>query len=358
VGERRVRHLPHPHERVGRAWQHEAASVVSRGTREPKLQVAVAGPILQIVASCTERKRLPIPDELRLGTLRESHRVDLFAHWWRTLKQHTSPTRAARELYGGDHWTVVCDLPRVASARGFDPRLWVASAGYGLVPEEAQLHAYAATFTSGHADSVTELGYEDPAGAAQRWWSRLTREAGPQASAPRSIKALVRSDPAAKVLVVASPRYIGAMEDDLVQAALALKDPEDLLLVSGEPGPSHPSLRRHWIPSVASLQPAVGGARTSLHARLARRIVEESGERRFVASELRKRFIELAQAAPPPQRYDRTPANDDEVRQFVVKELRANPKATHTRLLRQFRSSGRACEQSRFKLLFQQVKEF
>jgi hypothetical protein len=167
----------------------------------------------------------------------------------------------------------------------------------------------------------------------------------------------VRSEPAAKVLVVASPRYIGAMEDDLVQAASALKDPEGLLLVSGEPGPSHPSLRRHWIPSVASLQPAVGGARTSLHARLARRIVEESVERRLVASEVRRRYVELAQAAPPPKRYDRVPADDDDVRRFVVKELQGNPGATHTRLLRKFRSSGRACEQSRFKLLFQQAKE-
>jgi hypothetical protein len=315
----------------------------------------VAPSSLQIVASCTDRKRIPTPEALRLRTVRAAGRGDLLTAWWRTLQRHDSPTRPALDLYAGDHWAVIRDLPRVALAAGFDARLWVASAGYGLVPAEAQLHAYGATFIPGHPDSVVERGAGDS--LSRQWWTRLMREAGPVASAPRSVTGMVRASPGVKVLVVASPRYIGAMANDLIEAATVLKDPNDLLIVSGEPGLAPDSLRKHWVPSVASLQSAVGGARMSLHARLARRILEEAAKRGLVASEVRDRFIELARAAPPPPRYDRKAADDAEVQRFIAKELKTDPDATHTRLLRMFRSSGRACEQGRFRQLFKQIKD-
>ena len=43
---------------------------------------------------------------------------------------------------------------------------------------------------------------------------------------------------------------------------------------------------------------------------------------------------------------------DQEVRAFVRDRLADDPQATHTRLLRELRDSGRACEQQRFAGLF------
>jgi hypothetical protein len=299
-----------------------------------------------------------------MGAVRAEGPGDVFTRWWQALSRHDSPTRAARELYAGDLWTVSMDLVRAAQASGFDARLWVASAGYGLVPAEAQLRAYAATFTPGHADPVVEPGAEGARraprawwDAARAWWARLSREAGPSPNAPRSVADLVRSSPGAKVFVVASPRYLGAMEDDLREASHALADLDDLLLVSSEPGPSDAALREHFIPSVAALQPVVGGARMALHARVGRRILEEAAERGLKVSAVRERLAELTRSAPPLERYDRTPLVDDAVRSYIRHELDAAPGVTHTRLLRKLRSSGRACEQGRFRtLFFQEVK--
>jgi hypothetical protein len=157
-------------------------------------------------------------------------------------------------------------------------------------------------------------------------------------------------------LVVAAPRYIAAMEADLVEALGHLASEESLVIVSGVPGPTTEVLRKNWVPSVAALKSVLGGSLLSLNARLARRIVDEARDRGIASTAIRERFQLLAQQAPPPPRYDRTAVEDDEVRRFVLDQVGKNPRATHTRLLREFRTAGRACEQGRFRRIFQETQ--
>jgi hypothetical protein len=316
----------------------------------------VASAALHVIASCTDRKRLPVPDSLRLGGLHASAGSDRFAAWWRALKRDRSATLPAAELYAGDHWTVIRQLPELGASVGLVVRLWVASAGYGLVPVEAPLRSYAATFTPGHADSVAVAGSTARAETSE-WWERLGREAGPDADAPRTIAALARAHSEATFLVVAAPRYVAAMEADLAEARQQLRSHENLVIVSGMPGPTSEALGRNWVPSVASLQAALGGARTSLHARVARRIIAEAGDRAITATTARERFRDLALQAPPLPRYERTTVEDDEVRRFVLDQLRKDSRTTHSRSLREFRSTGHACEQSRFRRIFQKAQQ-
>jgi hypothetical protein len=51
----------------------------------------------------------------------------------------------------------------------------------------------------------------------------------------------------------------------------------------------------------------------------------------------------------------RTQATDEEVKSFIRESLQQQPSLKHTKLLRDFRTAGRACEQSRFRSLFLQV---
>lgn len=52
------------------------------------------------------------------------------------------------------------------------------------------------------------------------------------------------------------------------------------------------------------------------------------------------------------ERTDRRRLTDEEVRLFIRERRTAEPSARHTRLLKQLRESGAACEQSRFRALF------
>jgi len=310
---------------------------------------------VHIIASCTDRKRLAVQENLAFGDARDGS-GDHFTRWWKAITEDGSATLPAAELYIGDHWSIVRGLPEVARASNLNAHLWVASAGYGLVPADAHLHAYAATFSPGHADSVVDVDPNKRVASAREWWKRLADAPNPPGKGIRTIAALARSAPTALLLVVASPRYVVAMEDDLCEARVCLRKPGDLLIVSGSPGPETEALKDCWLHSSAALQAVLGGALGSLHARVARRILEDAAKHGLDAKLLRAQIIELARQQFPFARPERKLLEDKDVISFIKKELMRDSSATHTRLLRALRNGGRACEQGPFPRLFRETK--
>lgn len=311
---------------------------------------------LHIIASCSDRKRLPVPARLRLRSVRSTLLADRADRWWQQLSRDTSPVLPAERLYLGEHWAVCRTLLDLAPAAGYRPELWVASAGYGLVPANAALHAYSATFASGHPDSVVPA----PNGVsrhelARQWWSALSKAKGPVPRTSRSLADLAKANPRASFLVIASPEYVAAMERDLSAAAGALTDSDRLLIVTSRGAKTNGLLAPYVIPSDAKLQAHVGGARTALHARVARKILKEAHRWELSAAVLQERYQRLVDRSPPVPRLDRDRLTDAEVRKYIEAELRRQPDASCSRLLRRLRDSGRACEQARFGSIFWSV---
>ena len=82
----------------------------------------------------------------------------------------------------------------------------------------------------------------------------------------------------------------------------------------------------------------------------------ESGLSEFSRSAVHSILAKLINRQPPLVQHAREAKSDQQVRDFVRTELANNPTASHTGLLRQFRDSGQACEQSRFRELFKEVQ--
>lgn len=308
--------------------------------------------MVHILASCTERKRLQVPAELRLGKIRGRDLSGRARRWWQRLMHHRSDTLPATDLYAGGHWAVVRRLPEVARARELHPALWAISAGYGLVPASARLHAYSATFVPGHPDSVSRTAAMGD--QRQAWWAALTRLKGPDRKAPRSIADLVRRNPSASVLVVASAHYVDALEPDLLDAAAALVESERLIIITTPGRMARGPLGPHVIAAQAQWQKILGGARTSLHARLAEKILSEAADGLSVEA-VRARLERVLERSPAVPQDGRQKMTDDDVRAFIRQALARDARASHTKLLRALREGGRACEQSRFRRLFFEV---
>lgn len=313
---------------------------------------------LHIIASCTDRKRLPVPDELRLRGVPTGSASDRAGRWWQRLSRHRSATLRASDLYVGDHWAIIKALPDVARAAGFRSFLWVASAGYGLVPGNALLRSYSATFAPGHPDSVA-ASKNGTAGSrlTRQWWTRLADMPSPLEGVPRTVADIVGDNPHAYVLLVASPNYISAMEDDLFAAIQASRESDRFIIVSARGRFAAGPLGAHLIPSEARLQIRLGGARPSLHARVARKILEECRTWELSAERLARRYQRILARSPDLPRFDRERMTDEEVERFIRAEARRSPEVSCTRLLRALRDRGCACEQSRFKALFCQVRK-
>ncbi|HYO53858.1 hypothetical protein [Archangium sp.] len=314
---------------------------------------------IHIVASCTNRKRAPIPAELRLREIRAPDIRTRARRWWSHLSTHSHSTTHAQDLYAGDHWRVIMGLPSLAARAHLHPHLWVASAGYGLIQSNTAIRPYSATFSRGHSDSII-LGVtvQGMAAAHRQWWQALSEESAPASSEPRSINRLPEKNPHACILVVASSAYVAALEDDLRQAAGVLHRPERLIIISTPSPLANGALAPHWIPSSANLQAQIGGARLSLHARVARDILQRAQtEAGFLdAPRVREYYERLTQRSAPPKRFERTPMTDERVREFIVRALHTEALSCSA-TLRQLRDSGLTCEQQRFKRIFTELQE-
>jgi hypothetical protein len=101
----------------------------------------------------------------------------------------------------------------------------------------------------------------------------------------------------------------------------------------------------------------MGGALVSLHARVARHLIQNTAPRDFVKENLGLMSKKLDDAAgQSTKRTAGSTMTDDDVLAFIRRRVAADPKASHTRLLRELRDQGQACEQGRFRRLFKQVK--
>jgi hypothetical protein len=276
--------------------------------------------------------------------------------WVNRLRSASAPQVTAEKLYSGDHWTIVRSLAAVANSSGLRTKIWISSAGYGLIPPDAPLKSYSATFSEGHPDSVRRtVGGEINARADRLWWSAISRWKGPSRRGPRTVGQIAEKWPTSPLLVVASPFYLNAMIEDLEAALLNLKEQDSLIIISAG-AKSLDGLSDNLLPCDARLQARVGGAMHSLNVRIARMILIQARRWPLKLSILRERVEKLMADQYIQTRLHRRPMTNEQVRKYIAKSLAENSRLKHTPLLRQLRDGGWACEQSRFNLLFNEVK--
>jgi hypothetical protein len=278
--------------------------------------------------------------------------------WLKRVRSAKGPLISAGELYSGDHWQISASLPAAGAKQGFDASLWVISAGYGLINTRTRIHPYSAAFSPGHVDSVVPT--HCPGGIIQgfqQWWTGMTAWTGPAPQQPRSIADLVRSDPKATFLVVASELYLKAAWHDLIEAGAEIqKSRTGLMLILSAGTKSFGPLADFALPVDARLQARLGGARRSLNVRMARLVLSwmTPGVGAARIRERCRRLLTSVQVAPAEQRPRCT---DDEIRRFIEGEV-AGTDASASALLRRFRDEdGKACEQKRFSRLYRQARE-
>jgi len=313
-------------------------------------------PTLHILTTCTKRKRLPVASALQFRRVKGRTIEQIAAQWTESLGSATSPVASAEQLYVGDQWQIACELPRVARSRSICARLWVCSAGYGLIPSTATLHGYSATFSSGHPDSVHRRLGDRRSEVLSIWWNEIARWSGPAPGEPRTIAELSHRFPNVPLLVVASPAYLQAIKDDLELSRQALADPELLMIISAGSGVGG-VFSRHILPCDSRLQTVLGGSLMSLNARVARRLLENAEPDALVYTQLRKKLDALMEGRVRGLPLLRKPVTDAGIERFILKAYFKNPHVTHSNLLRKLRDSGRACEQKRFRRIFEHVTE-
>lgn len=300
---------------------------------------------LHIVVTCSNRKTREVPPQLHLGAVPGSTPTARRTSWTGRLSIPHLPAQAARDTYAGEHWSIATTLPDLHSDPS-EARLWVSSAGYGLIPAEAPIMPYSATFVAGHEDSVIA-----PSITAHDWWQELSTWPGPMPGASRTIASLAQAEPDAAFLLVLSPPYLRACRQDIITAAEKLNDSERLMVVSVGAVRSGP-IADLLVQADGRLQGLFGGSKLSINVRVAAHIIKEGMLARSAVSAA---LTELARTQPAPAVFSRRQLSDAEVAAYISRSLAADPTASATRLLRMLRDSELACEQRRFYRLYRDL---
>lgn len=289
---------------------------------------------LTIVVTCTDRKSLPVESHLRVRSLPDGSIAERGTAWRRRHRRY-APTRELVDLYQGESWSQARQLVQDAASLGFTPRVLVASAGLGLrTVDGPPAPAYGATFAARQADSVAA-----DRNGTRSWWKRL--QALPNALDPDV-------ELRGRLMLVLSEPYAIAMHDDLV--ALARRSSNALMFGGDREVDGLPRFA-----SDAALRHALGGTRSSLNLRMARKWLAQLDSADLNDVRARHRWDRWAREVRTPELYDRVRQSDDAILEHIANLTTSDPSISRTRALRILRDSGFACEQRRFAMLFQQA---
>ena len=301
-------------------------------------------PRMHIVVSCSNTKRAPIPEYLKVRSLPRGSTSDRFRTWVDRLQSEVGEPKPAVGLYGGDHWQVASQLPLDAALLGFDADLWISSAGYGLIHSSDSILPYAATFSSGSPDTI------GTATECVQWWELLSTQFR-NTGHPRTLTELATLNPESPLLMVAAPSYLQAVKEDLKTARARTGDPDNLLIFSAGASTST-ELSDNLVPLDSRLQQIAGGSMVSLNARAAHTLLSRGSADQMNMSGASALFMALLEELHPPSVVERERLSDFEVTEYIARKRRAKPGSSATQLLRALRDEGYACEQHRFHRLY------
>lgn len=308
---------------------------------------------LHIVANCAKRKSARPAAALQFRHF--GNEGDDLAERWLDVVASTLPKLSAVDLYRGNHWSVVRQLPALARTRGWSQAtLWVASAGLGLIPADTPVAPYSATFAPHDPDSVVRgIPASERKDSTSNWWRALAAARARNIGRPATVASLVERDASASIMVLLSPAYLIALGDDLREAASKLTDRSRMVVISSAAARIAAG-DLEITESGASLQLSLGGPLAALHARAARHVLDTVGPEAWSTDAARRALAALVSLKGDTM-YSGARRCDSDVRRFISRALASPTPPACSTLLAQFRSTGYACEQHRFRRLYLEV---
>jgi hypothetical protein len=156
------------------------------------------------------------------------------------------------------------------------------------------------------------------------------------------------------MVVALSADYFKATQSDLLKARAALSNPDLLVIISAGTNSSG-ELANNLVPADARLENVFGKSRIVLNARVAEMVLRQFKSGEIRASKVASYLGELIRGLPPSTYPKRESASDNEVSAFISEKLLLSP-CSCSRLLQEYRATGRACEQKRFRNLYHNIR--
>jgi hypothetical protein len=303
---------------------------------------------ISILTICSNRKRLPVEEGMQGQNFASKNLKTTADNWIRERQKALSKVRA-EDLYCGRGFT---EARKSADHIGAD--LWIISAGFGLIRSGSKIAAYDLTIAPGTINSLDNLVPKDQV-CLTAWWSYINRR-----KTIGTIRALVETKSSNTFVITLTSRYLEMVKEDL----LTMSDSNlKRVRIVGPPigAISDKRLKMVHLPYDERLEtvgPPFAGTRSDFPQRAGRHFVEKIWQEKSSNSlkAHQKRVLTSLVDRKRPVIPNRRKLDDESIRRLISEHWEVT-QGQSSRALRFFRDNlGVACEQSRFKHLFNEIK--
>ena len=320
-----------------------------------------------LIVTCVSQKRAKRVHSILDTHIKPGTPKHVFDQWSKTLTSSTLHAKKAKDLYKGQLWNAFLKSFNIISENVQDAHLWLLSAGHGLISSEDDILPYDITFQepkNGVPSILAKVSCNNGASsrrvALETWWDMLAKT---KKTSPASIESLVAdADDDDHFLIVLGKDYLDAVYKDLHKAVKKAKRPDQITVISNSSNdPTAKKIGKSWLYADERFINLPGANSTIINARIARELLrytfeEEDGLKWWSIDNINTFLKDLSSGLPDPQKFDRETHTDEQVKDYIRDAL-TSEEISFTKLHRAFRDSNRACEYTRFRGLYNQVKD-
>jgi len=311
----------------------------------------VKRPHINVVVTCAARKAEPAVAQARVKNLTKRTLKGRFTEWsLRIDRNHKNPVKAI-DLYRGNSWSIIRKLHEHPK-HGKKFRLWIVSAGRGLISADTLVTPYAATFADGHADSVKPARLQNC--TTGDWWNKLIQWRRQERHEVASISDIAKHFPDQPLLIAISKEYLSATHDDIIAARNQLSSSDKMVIICTGAEKVGEAME-NFLPCDARFENHFHCCRADLNARLLDSIVKSYRPSEILASKLRASYARKLNKMPKTAHPKRDRFGDQDLEAFIMFNL-LEQSVSYSALLKRLRSEGCGCEQKRFRKLFKKIK--
>jgi hypothetical protein len=298
---------------------------------------------VHVLTLCTNRKHGNVDATLRARRLRSGTIEAVSADW----KERRSKSDAEIEAYDRYMGRGFAEAKRATAA--MSAKMWVVSAGLGLVPAKRKVPAYSLTITGNSEDCIS---HRVPNFSSANWWTAIN-------TSKRPIRGLVRSEKPELLIVNVSKPYMEMIGDDLL--SLSEEERAHLRIIGPRPIAVPEQLHPYLLPYDERLEAIQGykGTRSDFPQRALRHFMTEilANARTGRAKKHAALVASHLSSYVAPKTPKRPRQTDEQIRRLIAKNWK-KVDGRAGRMLRYLRDTESvACEQSRFSQLFWSVAE-
>lgn len=291
---------------------------------------------INIILTCSSNKKLEAPPFLSLKNYKKENVKKLSKSWMDNIINNSSSTLPAIKMYKGVYWEVVKKLynnPKVN-------KIWVISAGYGLINVNDNISSYNIGFKDKSLNSIKLNTLNPSKNVFSEWWDNITNIT--------QNKIFQLYDPNEIYIIYASYDYMKAIKNDISK----IVSKPNIFIVS--PDTKIKQFKPYILYTPSNLRYILGGNKMTSSIKVVEYLVNNFDE--FNHNKINNHFkCLLNQANIPPQiRAKRKKIGDEEMIKYI-KEIGIN--SPFTSIFNFIRDKGIAAGEARIIRLIHALKQ-